>query len=108
LISSSHRASSSLARAQRLGANGDALTDSLGNLLYDCSRGSNHPEAHHKGLVTTFGTWFTGVEMASYLLKWHRHRYNQRVSEQRRPDYPVLGMYDTWLIDKLQVLLREN
>ncbi|KAJ1626295.1 hypothetical protein T492DRAFT_878692 [Pavlovales sp. CCMP2436] len=61
------------------------LADSHGNALYDCSRGSNHPEAHHKGLVTTFGTW-----------------------NRLRPGFPVLGIYDTWLIDLLQVLVSQN
>ncbi|KAJ1633187.1 hypothetical protein T492DRAFT_904426 [Pavlovales sp. CCMP2436] len=84
------------------------LADSHGNALYDCSRGSNHPEAHHKGLVTTFGTWNVGVWMASVLLKWHRHCYNQRVSERLRPGFPVLDMYDTWLIDLLQVLVSQK
>jgi hypothetical protein len=77
----------------------------LGNQLYDCSRGSNHAESHHKGLVTTFGTWQAGVEMAHHLLAEHRHRCNQRTSELRRPCYPKLGMYDTWIIDALQIVL---
>jgi hypothetical protein len=46
--------------------------------------------------------------MASALLAEHRHRYNHRISELRRPCFPSLGMYDTWLIDKLQVLLSTN
>ena len=43
--------------------------------------------------------------MAHYLLAEHRHRCNQRTSESRRPCYPKLGMYDTWLIDALQIVL---
>ena len=46
--------------------------------------------------------------MSSWLLKWHRHCFNQRVSERLRPGFPVLGMYDTWLIDALQVLVGRN
>ncbi|KAJ1624459.1 hypothetical protein T492DRAFT_881800 [Pavlovales sp. CCMP2436] len=46
--------------------------------------------------------------MSSSLLKWHRHCFNQRVSEKLRPGFPVLGMYDTWLIDILQVLVSLN
>jgi hypothetical protein len=54
------------------------------------------------------GAWNVGVWMASALLKWHRYCYNQRVSERLRPGFPVLGMYDTWLIDHLQVLVSLN
>lgn len=50
----------------------------------------------------------TGVEMATYLLAEHRHRYNHRISVLRRPCFPDLGMYDTWMIDALQILLIAN
>ena len=46
--------------------------------------------------------------MASCLLAEHRHRCNQRTSELRRPWYPKLGMYDTWIIDALQIVLGAN
>ena len=46
--------------------------------------------------------------MAHYLLAEHRHRCNQRASELRRPCYPKLGMYDTWLIDALQIVLGSS
>jgi hypothetical protein len=59
--------------------------------------GSNHNEALHKGLVATFGTRSTGVQMSSWLSKWHRHCFNQRVSERLRPGFPVIGMYATWM-----------
>jgi hypothetical protein len=44
--------------------------------------------------------------MATYCLAEHRHRYNHRVSVQRRPCFPDLD--DTWLIDNLQDLLSAN
>ena len=59
-------------------------------------------------IVTTFGTWCTGVEMPDVLLAEFRHRYNHRVSERRRTGFPKLGHYDTWLIDSLQLIVERN
>ena len=60
-----------------------------------CSRGTNDTECVHKQIVTTFGTWCTGIEMSDALLAEFRHRYNQRCSERRRAGFPRLGHYDT-------------
>ena len=38
----------------------------------------------------------------------HRHRYTHRISEKRREGFPLLGHYDTWLIDALQILVEQN
>ena len=37
-----------------------------------------------------------------------RHRYNHNVSERRRQGFPKVGHYDTWLVDKYQLLAEEN
>ena len=93
---------------QRLDAHGRPAFDEHGLPLYDCSRGTNDTECVHKQIVTTFGTWCTGIEMSDALLAEFRHRYNQRCSERRRAGFPRLGHYDTWLVDKLQELVERN
>ncbi len=93
---------------QRITARGELAFDSNGIALLDCNRGSNDTECVHKQIVTTFGTWCTGVEMSDYLLAEFRHRYNQHISERRRLGFPRLGHYDTWLVDLLQKLVERN
>ena len=48
------------------------------------------------------------MEMSDCLLAERRHRYNHNISEKRRTGFPKLGHYDTWLIDKLQLLVDLN
>ena len=93
---------------QSLDAKGEPAFDEHGIALLDCNRGTNDVENSHKQIITTFGTWCTGVEMADCLLAERRHRYNHRVSERRRRGFPKLGHFDTWLIDKLQLLIEKN
>ena len=93
---------------QRLDAKGDALVDAHGIPLIDCNRGTNDVECIHKQIVTTFGTWCTGVEMSDALMAERRHRYNHNVSARRRLGFPKIGHYDTWLIDSLQLLVERN
>jgi hypothetical protein len=69
---------------QSLNAKGEPAFDEHGIPLLDCSRGTNDVENSHKQIVTTFGTWCTGAEMAECLLAVRRHRYNHNVSERRR------------------------
>ena len=88
---------------QRLDRGGSPVCDADGTPLLDCSRGTNDTECVHKQIITTFGSWCTGVRMSDALLREFRHRYNQRVSERRRPGFPKLGHYDTWLVDTNQV-----
>ena len=76
-------------------------------LLYS-SRGTCDVELFHKIVVTTFGTWHCGIEMSDCLLRERRHRHNHRCSENRRLGFPRIGHYDTWLIDKLQLLVQAN
>jgi len=79
---------------QSLNAKGEPAFDEHGPLL-DCNRGTNDVENTYKQVVTTFGTWVTGAEMAECLLAERRHRYNHKVSEHKRWDFPMLGHFDT-------------
>ena len=76
--------------------------------MIECSRGTNRTEAYHKGLSVTLDNWHTGVEMTFYVLAEKRHRHNHSCSERRRPGFPRLGMYDTWIIDQIQNLVLRN
>jgi len=93
---------------QSLNSKGEPAFDEHGIPLLDCNRGTNDVENTHKQIVTTFGTWCTGAEMAECLLAERRHRYNHKVSEHKRWDFPKLGHYDTWLIDLVQRLVEQN
>ena len=93
---------------QSLNAKGEPAFDEHGIPLLDCNRGTNGVENTHKQIVTTFGTWCTGAEMADCLLAERRHRYNHNMSERRRHGFPKIGHYDTWLIDLLQVWWRKT
>ena len=87
---------------------GELLFDKHGMPLLNCSRGTSKTENVHKHLVATFGEWNVGTEMSCYLLQENRHRSNQHASEINRADYPVIGHYDTWLVDLLQILVEKN
>jgi hypothetical protein len=93
---------------QSVNAKGEPAFDEHRFPLLDCSRGTNDVENSHKHIIATFGTWCTGLEMADCLLAERRHRYNHKVLERRRTGFPRLGHYDTWLIDKLQLLVEHN
>ena len=88
--------------------NGVVQRNRYGMEMIQCNRGTNHTEFYHKGIITTFGMWCTNIEMSDCLLGEQRHRHNHKVSEQRRPGLPVVGNYDTWLIDALQILVWRN
>ena len=49
-----------------------------------------------------------GVAMSTVLLAENRHRHNQRCAERRIDGQPMIGHYDTWLIDLLQQLVQKN
>jgi len=93
---------------QKLDRHGAPASNELGLPLLDCCRGTNLTECVHKQIMATFGSWVTGVEMGDALLAWFRHCYNQHVSERRRLGFPVIGHPWTWLIDKIQELVRKN
>ena len=92
----------------KLDAKGQPMLDQYGIALIDCSRGTNDTECVHKQIVTTFGSWNTGVELGDMLMAERRHRYNHKVSERRRLGFPRIGHFDTWLIDSVQVLVEKN
>ena len=93
---------------ERTDSRGKPLRGEWGEQLIDCNRGTNDTENTHRQIITTFGTWCTGVSMSDPLMAERRHRQNSAVSELRRLGFPKLGHVDTWLIDKLQILVFEN
>ena len=46
--------------------------------------------------------------MSDSLLAWWRHCYIQHISERRRLGFPKIGHSQTWLIDKVQLLVEQN
>ena len=65
-------------------------------------------ENGHKRIVSTFGTWTTGVETCCTLISERRQRFNQRMSQKYRVGYPIIGHYDSWRVDLLQLLVESN
>ena len=93
----------------QLNKNGEPMLDKSGIALWDCNRGTNDVEAFHKQLVALYGTWCTGLEMSDALLTEHRHRYNHKINERKRLGFPKLvGHYDTWKIDAIQLLVEKT
>jgi hypothetical protein len=93
---------------KKLGKNGDVMTNRYGLDIIECFRGTNRVEAYHKNLTVTFGRWQVGIEMSDCLLAERRHRHNHRCSELRRLGFHRIGHFNTWIIDQLQNLVREN
>ena len=93
---------------KRLRANGTVMRNKYHMEMLECLRGTNRTEAYHKNLITTFGSWCTGVEMSDCLLAERRHRHNHKCSEKRRWGFPKIGHFDTWKIDQLQNLTLDN
>ena len=93
---------------KKLGKNGEIVVNQYGLEVIECFRGTNRTECYHKNLAVTFGSWSVGVEMSDCLLAERRHRTNHKCSERRRLGFPILGHYDTWLVDQLQNLVKEN
>lgn len=80
----------------------------FGMKLVETIRGTNRTEAIHGNLHVTFGGWKTGAKMSHCLLGEFRHRANEAAARIRRPDYPFLNHFDTWLVDELQNLYLDN
>jgi hypothetical protein len=93
---------------KRLDKNGEVKTNKYGLELIECFRGTNRVESYHKSLTSAFGKWSVGVEMSDCLLAERRHRHNHKCAELRRLGTPLLGHYNTWDIDQLQNLTKEN
>jgi hypothetical protein len=93
---------------QRLNTRGEPKTNKYGMQLINCHRGTNDVENTHKHIVSTFGTWTTGVETSCTLMSERRHRFNQRMSQKYRVGYPIIGHYNTWQVDLLQLLVESN
>jgi hypothetical protein len=86
---------------------GNPKTDKRGLSLLRCSRGTNDVENAHKHYATMF-RHITGIELGDSILAERRHRHNQGMAERRVRGFPRLGHYDTWKIDRLQLLVERN
>ena len=91
----------------RLGTDGGPVVDKYGLQLLHCNRGTNDVENGHKHYHTTF-RYTAGIELGDGLLAERRHRHNLRMAETRIADHPKIGHFNTWLIDKLQILIEKN
>jgi hypothetical protein len=91
----------------RLGTDGKPTVDKYGLQLLHCNRGTNDVENGHKHYHTTF-RYTAGIELGDCLLAERRHRHNLRMAETRIADHPRLGHFNTWQIDKLQILVEKN
>jgi hypothetical protein len=93
---------------KKLGKSGEVVQNRYGLDVVECFRGTNRTESYHKNLTVTFGRWHVGIEMSDCLLAERRHRHNHKCSERRRHGFPIVGHFNTWIIDQLQNLVREN
>ena len=93
---------------KKLGKNGEIVSNQYGLEVIECFRGTNRTESYHKNLAVTFGSWHVGIELSDCLLAERRHRHNQKCSEKRRLGFPKLGHFNTWVLDQLQNLVKEN
>jgi hypothetical protein len=91
----------------QLNADGMPKVDKYGIKLIRCCCGTNDVENIHKHYHTIF-RYTAGIELGDFLLAERRHRHNNRTAVRRIPDYPDVGHYNTWQIDKLQIIVEKN
>lgn len=87
---------------------GKPILNKIGMPLIKCFRGTSNMEAMHRQLKATFRNWKIGPILLQCLHSKFAHRYNLQMLERKIASFPQLGMYDTWLIDLLQNLVRNN
>ena len=93
----------------KLNSRGEPKYDKDGMPLIESQRGTNRDEAWHRVLHRLFRNFGgCGVRLTDVILTEARHRYNHRNAERKRLGFPKIGHYDTWLIDKLQILHELN
>ncbi|HIF21963.1 MAG TPA: hypothetical protein EYQ27_08660, partial [Gemmatimonadetes bacterium] len=80
------------------------LTPALHRALSVDNETGRRDELHTLGLPA----YVLRVEMSDSLLAWWRHCYIQHISERRRLGFPKIGHSQTWLIDKVQLLVEQN
>ena len=93
---------------QQTDKHGRQLFNKYGFPLITSSRGTSDVENFHKQMLSLFGSWPLGIEMADALMAERRHRFNQRMSQRKRANFPCIGHYDAWLIDHLQQIVQRN
>jgi len=90
-----------------LNDDGTPKVDKYGINLIHCSRGTNDVKNSHEHYHTIF-RHVAGLELGDSLLTERRHRHNNRMAVLRIPDYPKIGHYNTWQVDKLQIIVKKN
>jgi hypothetical protein len=75
--------------------------------IYRCIRGTSHIESFHQHIEMRFQPWNAGPKHVDLVLLLIMHRFNIRASERNRPNFPVLGHYDHFLIDLIQEITQE-
>lgn len=93
---------------QSLDKKGRPMVDDLGIPLLDIDRGSNRVESGHQKKTMMHRSYPTGVDIADHNLAELRHRTNEKRSSRCRDGIKFTGMYDTWLLDDLQILCAQN
>ena len=76
----------------KVDCNGDIIKNKYGFEELHCNRGTPDVENIHKQLISTFGTWITGVEMSDCLLDTHRHQFNHNCSERKGRIFLILDI----------------
>ncbi|KAL3903558.1 MAG: hypothetical protein SGILL_010401, partial [Bacillariaceae sp.] len=92
---------------KKLDDKGDLKSDSYGNQLITCKRGTNMVESVHKNYNWTFHH-ITGVEMGDAKLAERRHRHNWDRCKRIYADFPRCGHYDVWKLEIVQKLVQQN
>jgi hypothetical protein len=86
-----------------LNAKGEPAKDKLDFQLIEYDRGTNNVESGQHINRDTFGTRHIDIESSDSLSSERRHRHNQRASEKHRTGYPMIGHYDSWLVDQKNI-----
>jgi hypothetical protein len=88
--------------------NGRILRDKLGLDILECSRGTKDVENCHKYTARIARPSVMGFELCDAIMSEFQHRANQRASQRRRPGFPDVGRYDSWLVDALHNIIEET
>ena len=76
--------------------------DKEGLKIFRCIRGTNHLESFHQKLEMIFDAWNASPHYADCAIAVIRHRTNISASERNRPNFPILGFSDQYLVDEIQ------
>ena len=80
-----------------------ALTkDKDGLTIYHCARGTSAVESFHQTLEMAFEPFNAGPRYSDCCLALLTYRYNIRASQKHRPNFPCVGHYDYFILDRIQ------